>query len=363
MMTAKDTQTLPSVLSKNHPESECRLIFVDGIFRPDLSEALPGGVEILAPDALAQLPKPFAEFLQPAFVDVNAAQSMARFVLRVRRQTLVAKPLHFIHRHSEGRQPLSSLFVPRTLLVEAGAKVGFLESMTDGVNADLLNLATDILVEANAAVTQDVWQAAQTTAATIHTTRVQVLRAAQYAQNYFTTGGKSLRHNVQVHLSEPGASCELQALSALLPGTEAHHHTLVEHLAPETQTSQTYKAIVADHAKAYFSGLVHVHPAAQKTAAAQLSKNLLIGKTAEANAKPELRIEADDVKCTHGATVGRLDPEALFYLQSRGLPQSSAVPLLIRAFAEDVLEKFHLASWKNQFAEILVKNFLSEGAA
>ena len=147
-----------------------------------------------------------------------------------------------------------------------------------------------------------------------------------------------LRTSLKIQLAEQGANAELYGLASLDGDTQGHFHALVEHIAPNATSRQHFKSVLKDRARFSFEGKIYVHPEAQKTAAYQLNNNLILSDEASANAKPNLEVFADDVKASHGATVGRLDEEELFYLRSRGLDLEQARKWLIQGFCKEILD-------------------------
>ena len=168
-------------------------------------------------------------------------------------------------------------------------------------------------------------------------------------------GSRWLRQNVNVRLLGERARAEVQSLSLLHEQQHADHCTVIEHMAPYTECDQLYKSILQDRSRYVFNGMVHVHQMAQKTEAAQLNKNLVIDPTAEADTRPQLKVDADDVKAAHGATIGQLDPEEVFYLMSRSIPEAQAVSLLSRAFAQDVLMKVANKAAQKTLQELMLQ--------
>ena len=146
-----------------------------------------------------------------------------------------------------------------------------------------------------------------------------------------------IRNNVRVELTEPDSSCDLSGLTTGSGEDWVDHHTFVDHQAPDCRSRELYKTILSDKAKAGFTGRIRVERNAQKTDSRQMNRSLLLGRNAEANSRPQLEIFADDVKCSHGATVGRLNPDEVFYLQSRGIDEKEAVRMLSLGFGREIL--------------------------
>lgn len=167
--------------------------------------------------------------------------------------------------------------------------------------------------------------------------RVRVGRDARFESHLVAAGGGLLRQDLDVDLGEPGGECSLRGLTTAGSGEHVDFHTRIEHRAPHCRSEETYKGLVGGNGRAVFNGRVHVHPGADKTDSAMTCANLLLSDRAEVDAKPELEIYADDVKCSHGATVGQLDEAQLFYLRARGIELAAARALLMTAFARDAL--------------------------
>lgn len=167
--------------------------------------------------------------------------------------------------------------------------------------------------------------------------RVHVGRDARFESHALAAGGGLLRQDIDVYLHEAGGECSLRGLYTASSGEHVDFHTRIEHIAPRCRSEETYKGLIGGNGRAVFNGRVHVHPGADKTDSAMTCANLLLSSRAEVDAKPELEIYADDVKCSHGATVGQLDEAQVFYLRARGIDEAAARALLMAAFARDAL--------------------------
>lgn len=168
---------------------------------------------------------------------------------------------------------------------------------------------------------------------------------------HFSAGGKIARHDLNVRLSEEGASSKMFGLYLAKDQEQVDFCTVIEHAAPHCVSEQLCKGLLSDRGQSVFNGLVHIHRYAQKTDAAQLNKNLLLSPKAQVNTRPRLLVDADDVKATHGATVGQLDKEEVFYLQSRGLPQEQVVRMLAHGFGKEVIFKTSVEEVRDYFLE------------
>ena len=163
-----------------------------------------------------------------------------------------------------------------------------------------------------------------------------------------------MRNDVYARLEQSGARCTLNGLFLGSGRQHIDNYTWVDHLVPQCASSAFYKGILDDNARGVFNGRVYVHPDAQQTEAMQSNANLLLSRDAEIDTKPQLEIYADDVKCSHGATVGELDPTAIFYLQSRGIDKDAARSLLTFAFAGDLLRHIELMPLRKRLEEIVI---------
>ena len=183
---------------------------------------------------------------------------------------------------------------------------------------------------------------------------VEQKKDSNYVSHNFSIGKKFARRDFMIELTETGANCDLNGL--YFAGNQEHidHHTTIEHMKENCTSNEHYKGILDGKAVGVFNGRIHVHPNAQKTDAIQSNQNLLLSDDAIIHTKPELEIYADDVKCTHGATVGQLDDNAMFYLKTRGLNQSDARRLLMRAYAAEIIEKINDDDIRKEMMEIVV---------
>jgi Fe-S cluster assembly protein SufD len=194
------------------------------------------------------------------------------------------------------------------------------------------------MLDAGAQLTHYHIQQEEKTAYNLASIYVQQERDSQFTSHALNLGARLSRHDINVQLVAPGVSCFLNGLY-MMQGRQHHDtHTRIDHLVPHGTSREDYKGILDDFAHAVFNGKVIVHPGAMQTDAEQSNKNLLLSNEAEVDTKPQLEIFADDVKCAHGATVGQLDEEALFFLRSRGIDQATARDLLVYGFAGSVID-------------------------
>jgi len=334
------------------PEAGCRLVFVDGHFAAPLSQLPPAGATLVVQPLVDGLKvrgekvhahlASLAGFADDAFRAVNTAYLHDGALVIVPRNHAEAAPVHVLFVSTQAEVATH----PRLLVVaESGADVTVLEdyvALHEG--AYCTNAVTEIAVGANARVRHVRVQRESRAAFHIATAAVRLDRDAAYHAVSVAVGARISRLNHDVVHAAEGAFCALDGL-ALVGGRQlADTHSFVDHTVPHTGGRQLHKTVVADGARAVFNGRVVVRPGAQQTNSAQESRNLLLSDKAQVDTKPQLEIFADDVKCAHGATVGQLEAEELFYLESRGIGRDAARNLLTYGFAAEIVDRIPLAS-------------------
>lgn len=328
-----------------------RLLFLDGIYRPELSRAQAGGglwVGNLA-RALREIPRrvqPLLELRDPstsaAFGAMNAALLDDGAVVFVDEKCDSAPPIQLLFGSSGRGEPTVSL--PRVLIaVAAGGRAQVLETyFTLGDEPYFTNAVTELSVGDNACLDHCRVQLEGAQAYHVATLTARQARASQLTTHNIDLGGRLARHDVEAILDGEGATCQLNGLYLTRGEQHVDNHTTLDHAKPNCDSRELYKGILDGRSRAVFNGRIVVRPGAQKTDAKQSNPNLLLSNFALAQTRPQLDIHADDVKCTHGATVGRLDEDAIFYLRSRGIERDEARNVLVRAFADEVLERIPL---------------------
>ena len=327
-----------------------RLVFANGRFQPALSHVagLPAGTRvgslgallIEAPELVEGTLGRLAE--QPAaaaIVGQNAAAFADGYVLCLPADAVLDAPVHVLFLTDV---PAAGGAVhPRNVVVlGANAAASVVESyvaLADGVA--LTNTVTEVRLADGARFDHCKIQRESTQAFHLATLEVRQERDSYFNSFSFAEGAAISRTNIYTTLAGPGAHATLYGLYVGEGRQHVDHQTRIEHAAPNCTSWEVYKGILDGHAHAVFNGKVFVRPEAQKTDGKQTNKNLLLSDTAKVDTKPQLEIFADDVKCTHGATVGSLDAAPLFYCRSRGIPEAEARTLLTYAFAADVLEE------------------------
>jgi Fe-S cluster assembly protein SufD len=256
---------------------------------------------------------------------------------------VIEDPVHLLFITTNQDEPLA--VYPR-VFVEAGAntRLTVVESYgSRGESQNLTNTLTEIVAQAQARIEH--YKIQRESVSNYHLGKVCIEqgRGAQIISYSIALGAALARNDIAVRLGVEGAAVTLNGLYMVRGRQHVDHHTRIDHLSPHTSSEEFYRGVLDGYARAVFNGKVVVHEGAQKTDARQANQNLLLSRNAEVDTKPELQIYANDVKCSHGATVGSLDENALFYLRSRGINQDTARSLLTYAFAEEVLKGIGLA--------------------
>jgi Fe-S cluster assembly protein SufD len=331
-----------------------RLAFSNGrlTVRPS---SLPQGVQLgpLAADASRHLGK-YASFENHAFVALNTAFLGETAYVRIAPGTIVEQPIHLIYVSSAG--PEASVTHPRALLVVgANAQCTIVETYA-GTGAYFTNAVTEIVVGEGSAVDHYKVQTESPEAFHIASLHAQIGPLANYSTHSISLGGALVRSETTAVLSA-GSEATLNGLYLLNGVQHVENRVTVDHAEPGASSRQLYKGILDGKSTAAFNGRILVRKHAQKTDAKQTNKNLLLSRGATINTKPELQIYADDVRCTHGATIGQLDADAMFYLRSRGLGTNEARGLLTYAFPQDAISQIRIQSLKDSLERTLFEKF------
>ncbi len=346
-------------------EAATRLVFVDGVHAPELSSAGAGGdagevvvTTLAAPTASqgtlveAHLGR-HAGFDADLFTALNTAFLHDAAVIVVARGVAATGPVHVLFIASEAGVASH----PRILLVaEADAALTLIEdhvSIHEG--AYFSNPVAEIVLATNARVEHVHVQRDSGAAFHVGACAVSLGRASRYHSVSVALGAKLSRLGFDVELAGEGAECSLDGMALIGDSQVADTHSCIRHLAPHGSSRQLHKAIVDGAAHAVFRGRVRVGAGAQQTDSAQSSRNLLLSARAQVDTLPQLEILADDVKCTHGATVGQLASEEVFYLRSRGLSEAAARDLLTYAFGAEVIDRIPVASLRRQLERAVLE--------
>jgi Fe-S cluster assembly protein SufD len=339
-----------------------QLVFMDGVFVGQAS-SLPEGVEagVFDDDAQPHLAR-YASFQRNAFVALNTALLTTGAFVRVARGALVELPIQLVHIMTGGQADSLAHAQPRSLItIGASAQCTIVESYVGTPGAYFTNAVTEIVVGEGAVVDHYKVQQESSDAFHVATMHASLGRSANFSSHSIALGGRLVRNDANVTLSE-GTEATLNGLYIVNGTQHIDNHTEIDHAKPHGTSHELYKGILDGKATAVFNGRIIVRKDAQKTDSKQTNKNLVLSDEAVINTKPELQIFADDVRCTHGATIGQLDEEALFYLQSRGIERAQARSLLTYAFAQDILDRVKVQSIKDQLEKVLFEKFHEHAA-
>ncbi|MBE2246170.1 MAG: Fe-S cluster assembly protein SufD [Candidatus Competibacteraceae bacterium] len=288
------------------------------------------------------------------FTELASLAPHAGYLIRVKAETRPAANLHILYDWDGAHHVLNTL---NHIVVEKNASLQLLvESKSSATTSVLHNQLTRIWLHEDASLTLYRMHNTSSGFSLIDELSCTVEYRARFHACQVTAGGGLIRNNYKVCLNGESADANLRALNILSGNTHADSHVTMIHQSPSCTSNQTFKSIVSQEATAVFSGTIHVERDAQKTNAFQSSRSILLGDKSRSYAKPRLEIYADDVKCSHGATTGQINQEALFYLQSRGISLPTARNMLIAAFASDVLTGIENEDYL-QKAQALIENF------
>lgn len=349
------------------------LVFADGRHLPALSRLgeLPEGVRVgsLAaaldspPAWLAETLGASGEDCANGFVALNAALWTDGALVEVPPGEVLERPLQLLFLAGEGEGDAETAAFPRNLIrLGAGARVAVIEHYAGGAAPYLTDAVTRIDLGEGAKLEHARFQEEGARAFHVAELRAALARDARLAAYSFALGGLLARNDIAVGLAGEGSAAELTGLYLAAGRQHQDHHTRIDHLSPQGTSREFFKGVVDEAGRAVFHGRVVVHPDAQRTDAQQANHNLLLSEAAEVDTKPQLEIYADDVKCSHGATVGQLDPAQLYYLRSRGLNEPAARALLIHAFAAEVVERVTIAPLRARLEDLLRARLPAEPA-
>ncbi len=370
-----DTLEIPDDLARREGVpglDAARLVFVNGRYSESLShtEGLPDGVSVRSlAQAIGEAPERVREDIArqsgldfSGFTALNTAFVEDGAVLEVAANTAVENPIELLFLSVAGDQS-RYVFHPRVLIrMGQGAEATVLEHHA-GVNgaSNFNNAVTEITLDDQARLEHYRIQRESTAGFHIGSVHVDQGRASRYVNHNINLGGALVRNDINSRLSDVEAEAVFNGLYLVSNKQHVDNHTCVDHASPHTYSDELYKGVLDGKGKAVFNGRVKVHPDAQKIEAHQKNDNLLLSKLAEIDTKPELEIYADDVICSHGATVGQIDRGALFYLRSRGIDEAKARDLLTYAFAESVIERMPLAAVREWLEGLVVNRISGEG--
>ncbi|TXE13200.1 Fe-S cluster assembly protein SufD [Seonamhaeicola algicola] len=344
-----------------HDIDTYKIVFVDGKYSSHLSATTHDGIDVCLMSAALTKPKYRLVienyFNKAATTDglssLNTAFSKEGAYIHIPKNKIADKPIQIIH-FSTGLE-CASMLQPRNLIVvEENAHVQIIErhqSLTS--NPVLTNSVTEIFAKKRAIVDYYKIQNDVQNASLIDNTFIKQKQESFASVHTFSFGGKLTRNNLNFYQEGERIDSTLKGVTIIGNKQHVDHNTLVHHIEPNCESHQDYKGIFSDSATGVFNGKVVVEKEAQKTNAFQANNNILVSDKATINTKPQLEIFADDVKCSHGCTIGQLDESALFYMRSRGIPEKEAKALLMYAFSNNVLSSVKIPELKQRITKII----------
>jgi Fe-S cluster assembly protein SufD len=350
-------------------ETAATLVFVNGRFDAERSQVsgLPRGVTVASlreqiaahPDTLEKHLGRYADTQRDAFVALNTAFLADGAYVHVARGVVVEAPIYLLYVATEEAAP--AVTHPRNLIVaEDQSQVAVIEDYASvgGESVAFSNAVTELVAGESTVAQHYLIEREHLKAFNVSTLRIEQGRSANVASHSLLLGGGLVRNNVHPVLAGEGGEC---LINGLFLGTGHQHldnYMHVEHASPHCSSRQFYNGILDEQAHGVFHGRIVVHKDAQKTDAKQTNRNLLLSDDAQIDTKPQLEIYADDVKCTHGATIGQIEENALFYLQSRGISEAEARKLLLLAFAEECVDRMHSAAAREHIEGLIRQHLL-----
>ncbi len=344
-----------------HDIDSYKIVFIDGKYSSHLSQTTHEGIDVCLMSSALSKPK-YRLVIENYFnkaatkdslTSLNTAFSQEGAYIHIPKNKLVEKPIQIIH-FSTGNESATMLQPRNLVVVDENAHVQIIErhqSLTD--NAVLTNSVTEIFANKRAIVDYYKIQNDNENASLIDNTFISQKQQSFASVHTFSFGGKLTRNNLNFLQNGERVDSTLKGVTIIGNKQHVDHNTLVHHIEPNCESHQDYKGIYDENATGVFNGKVIVEKEAQKTNAFQANNNILISDKATINTKPQLEIFADDVKCSHGCTIGQLDESALFYMRSRGIPEKEAKGLLMFAFSNDVLSSVKIPEIKQRITKII----------
>ena len=340
---------------------EATAVFINGFFNADFSnlQSVSDKIRITSlreaidrnDQNILNLLTRQSELNEESFVSLNTAFMEDGIIIEVDNQTIIHKPLHLLFLNTDIRSPY--IISPRIHInVGESSQISFIENYASlGNPTNFTNSVADIYIGKNSQVERYKIQNESLNAYHISNLKVSQKRDSRFIDLNFNLGSKLARNNIATIFLDENAESILNGLYVAGQEQLIDNHTSINHAKPHCESFELYKGILDDKARGVFNGKIFVQPDAQKTNAIQSNNCILLSDTATIDTKPQLEIFADDVKCTHGATIGQLNDEAFFYMRSRGIEKTRARNLLIYAFASEVLDKIESETIRNRVSE------------
>ncbi|MFQ3168107.1 MAG: Fe-S cluster assembly protein SufD [Limisphaerales bacterium] len=343
-----------------------RLVFIDGHFNADLSRIAdqPSGVTVThLAGGLAGLERELGTLSagdDNPFVALNDAFFTDGAVIQIGDGQRLAKPVHLLF-VATANEDGATAHIRNWIVAGANSHGTIIEShLSLGQAASVTNVVTESRIGDGANIEHIKFQDQSAKAFHLASLHSELGRDTQYAFHSIALGARLSRNNLRMRLAQPGIECVLNGLYMLRGQQLADHHMLVEHAAPHCDSHEYFNGILDGQSRGVFHGRILVQPGAQKTDAKQTNKNLLLSDDATANTKPQLEIYADDVKCTHGATIGAMDDDAIFYLRARGIDTPTARRMLLHGFAGEIVERIRHEAVRKELDALVWNRLESE---
>tara|TARA_Y100000741_G_scaffold286254_1_gene226119 strand:- start:688 stop:2004 length:1317 start_codon:yes stop_codon:yes gene_type:complete len=341
-----------------------KIVFVDGYYDPFLSQTSHDGLDICIMSAAlnkAKYSKHINKYFnksvpsEDSLTSLNTAFSKEGAYIHLPKNTILEKPIEIIH-FSTGNEAALMLQPRNLIIIEENSEAEIIEthqSLT--INSVFTNSVSEIFALKNSKVDYYKIQNDVISSSLVDNTYITQKRDSDVKVHTFSFGGKLTRNNLNFFQTTPSINSTMKGLTIIDYNQLVDHHTLVHHSNPNCESHQDYKGIYSGKSTGVFNGKIIVDKIAQKTNAFQQNNNILLDDTSTINSKPQLEIFADDVKCSHGCTIGQLDQDALFYLRARGIPKKEAKALLTYGFANNVLESVKIPELKIKIKNTIAK--------
>ena len=347
-----------------HEIESYKIVFIDGVYSSFLSDTTHEGADICLLSSALKRPK-YQMIIDHYFgtiaskteslTNLNTAFSKEGAFINIPKNTVLPKPIQILYFSTGSESEI--MLQPRNLIIVGENSHAQIyerhQSLND--NVVLTNAVTEIFANKRAILDFYKVQNDKNNASMIDSTYVQQKESSIVSVNTFSFGGKIIRNNLEFYHEGEHITSNLNGITIIDNKQHVDNHTLVNHKFENCESHELYKGIYDGASTGVFNGKVIVNKEAQKTNAFQQNNNVLIGDKASINAKPQLEIFADDVKCSHGCTIGQLDESALFYLQTRGIPKKEAKALMLFAFGNDVVEKIKIPALKSRISKLIAK--------
>ena len=342
-----------------------RIVFIDGHYSPELSAltdapesvtigSLAQGVHAQSESVRAHLAR-LADHRAEGFAALNTALAAEGALVILPRGAEVTQPIHIVY-VTTGRFP-STAAMPRTLIIAgADSSASLVEThLSTSEEPHLTNAVTEIVVGAGASISYCKTQRENEASYNVSTTQVEVNENAAFRSMAIDVGGRLTRNNLGIVMAGAGANSDIRGAYVITRDQHVDNQVIIDHVVGHNDANEVYKGILDGRARSVFHGSIIVRPNAAKVNANQVDKNLLLSNEAEADTKPAFWIYCDDVRCGHGAACGALDDDAMFYLQSRGVPEEDARMMLIRAFASEVVDAIQEQSVRDHVGALIAQ--------